>query len=42
MAYTISPLMKNIFVDSKIADSYAAAETKTTCIVNGALKKYYK
>ena len=42
MARTISPLMKNIFDDSKIANSYAAAETKTICIVNGALKKYYK
>ena len=36
MPDTISPLMKNIFDDSKIAYS------KTTCIVNGALKEYYK
>ena len=42
MADTISPLMKNIFCDSKIANSYDAAKTKTTCIVNGALKEYYK
>lgn len=27
-------LMKNIFDDSKIARPYAAAKTKTTCIVN--------
>ena len=42
MADTISPLMKTIFDDSKIANSYAAAKTKTTGIVNGALKEYYK
>ena len=42
MADTISSLMINIFHDSKIANSYAADKTKTTCIVNGALKVYYK
>ena len=42
MARTISPLMKNIFDDSKIANSYAATKTNATCIVNGALKEYYK
>ena len=42
MADTISPLMKNIFDDPKIANSYAGAKTKTICcIVNGALKEYY-
>ena len=42
MADTISPLMKNIFDDPKIANSYARAKTKTICcIVNGALKEYY-
>ena len=38
MANTIIPLMKNIFDNSKIANSYATAKTKTTCIVKGALK----
>ena len=42
MADTICPLMKNIFDDSEIVNSYAAAKTKTTCIVNGALKEHYK
>ena len=42
MADTISPLNEKIFDDSKIAHSYAAVETKTTCIVNGALKKCYR
>ena len=41
MADTISPLMKNIFDDSELANSYAVAKTKTTCIVNGGLKEYY-
>ena len=33
MVDAISPLMENIFDDSKIANSYAAAKTKLTCIV---------
>ena len=36
MADTINSLMKNIFDDLKIANSYAAAKTKTTCIVKVA------
>ena len=42
MADTISPLMKNIFDDSKMASSYAAAKTKMTCVMNETLKEYYK
>ena len=42
MADIISPLMKNIFDDSRIANSYTAAKAKTTCVVNGAFKEYYK
>ena len=42
MPDTISPLMKNIFDDPKIANSYARAKTKTIFfIVNRALKEYY-
>ena len=40
MADTISPLRINIFNDSKIANSFAAAKIKKTCVVNGALKEY--
>lgn len=43
MGDTVSPLIKNTFDDSKIANAYAAAKTKTICcILNGALKEYYK
>ena len=42
MADAIDLLMENIFDDSKIANSYTEAKIKTTCIVNGALKEYYK
>ena len=41
MADAISPLMKNIFDDPKIANSCARAQTKTICcIVNRALKEH--
>lgn len=33
----LSPLLKDIFPDSKIAEKYAAARTKTTSMINGAL-----
>ena len=33
----LSPLLRDIFHDSKIAKSYAAASTKTACIINGSL-----
>ena len=35
-------LFKKIFPDSKIAKSYACGRTKTTCIVNEALKPYFR
>ena len=38
----LSPLFREIFPDSDIAKSYASAKTKTTCIINGALKPYYQ
>lgn len=41
-ADTFSPLFKEMFPDSEIAKSYASARTKTTCIVNGALKPYFR
>lgn len=42
MAETLSPLVKEIFPDSKIAQSFASSRTKTRCIINGALKPYFK
>ena len=43
MGDTVSPLIKNTFDDSKIANAYAAAKTKTICcILNAASKEYYK
>ena len=41
MADTLSPLMADIFTDSDIAKGYASARTKTTCILNGALKPHF-
>lgn len=41
-ADTFSPLFKEMFPDSEIAKSYASARTKTTCIVNSALKPYFR
>lgn len=41
-ADTFSPLFKEMFPDSEIPKSFAAARTKTTCIVNGALKPYFR
>lgn len=38
----LSPLFREIFTDSEIAKSYSAAKTKTTCIINGALKPYFQ
>ena len=34
----LGPLFKNIFRDSKIAKNYACGKTKTTCILNRAIK----
>lgn len=43
LAFTdqLSPLLKDIFPDSDIAKGYAAASTKTTCLVNGSLAPYF-
>ena len=38
----LSPLFRDIFPDSKIAKGYAAARTKTTCILNGSIAPYFK
>lgn len=37
-----SPLFRDIFPDSKIAKGFAAARTKTTCIVNMALRPHFE
>ncbi len=44
LAFTdhLSPLLKDIFPDSEIARGYAAASTKTTCLVNGSLAPHFK
>lgn len=36
----LSPLFQDIFPDSKIAKGFSAARTKTTCIVNMALRPH--
>ena len=38
----LSPLFREIFPDSEIAKAYGSGKTKTTCILNGALKPYYQ
>lgn len=38
----LSPLFRDIFPDSKIAKGFAAARTKTTCIVNMALRPHFE
>lgn len=38
----LSWLVKDIFPDSKIAEEYACARTKTTCIVNRSLAPFFK
>lgn len=42
MADTISPIIRECFKDSKIAQSYSSGRTKTTQIINGAVKPFYK
>ena len=43
LAFTdhLSPLLRDIFPDSEIAKVYSSAKTKTTCILNGALRPFY-
>ena len=38
----LSLLFREIFPDSEIANAYGSGKTKTTCILNGALKPYYQ
>ena len=38
----LSPLFRDIFPDSKIAKGFASARTKTTCILNMALRPHYE
>ena len=40
----LSPLLTNIFPDSTIhvAQGYASARTKTTCVLNGSLAPHFK
>ena len=42
VADQLSPRFKEKFPDSKIAAGYASKKTKTTCIVNGALKPHFR
>ena len=37
----LSPMFKDMFPDSKIARGFASARTKTTCILNGALRPHF-
>ena len=41
-ADTLSPLFKDIFPDSDIAKGYASKQTKTACIINGAVAPYFQ
>ena len=38
----LSPLFRDIFPDSKIAQGFSAARTKTTCILNRALRPHFE
>ena len=38
----LSSLFKDIFPDSEIAKAYSCAQTKTTCILNGALAPRFR
>ena len=38
----MTPLFRDIFPDSAIAQQYASRHTKTACIINGALAPWYK
>ena len=42
MADSLSPTIRQVFTDSNIAKSYASGRKKTTCIINGALRPYFK
>ena len=36
----LSPLLREVFPDSKIAKGFSSARTKTTCIINKALRPF--
>lgn len=38
----LSPLFRDIFHDSKIAKGFSAARTKTSCIMNMALRPHFE
>ena len=38
----LSPLFRDIFPDSKIAKGFSAARTKTSCIMNMALRPHFE
>lgn len=38
----LTPLFRDIFPDSLVAQQYASRQTKTACIINGAFAPYYK
>ena len=38
----LSPLFRDIFPDSKITKGFASARTKTTCILDMALRPHYE
>ena len=41
-ANNLSPLLYDIFPDSKIAKKYASAATKTTCMINSSIAPYFQ
>ena len=42
MADSLSPTIQKVFSDSSIAKLYASGCKKTTCIINGAFRPYFK
>lgn len=42
VADELTPLFRDIFSDSEIAKKYASRQTKTACIINGAVAPFYQ
>ena len=42
LADDLTLLFRDIFCDSEIARRYASRQTKTACIINGAVAPYYQ
>ena len=42
LANEMTPLFRDVFLDSEIAKRYASRHTKTTCLINGALAPHYQ